>query len=113
MDLGIKGRTALVCAASKGLGRASAESLDEAGVNVTICSRTVADIKKTAEAISDQYKIKVKSVACDITTEEGRMAALKMGGEIDILVNNAGGPPPGNFREWTRDDWMKAVDANM
>ena len=113
MDLGIKGRTALVCAASKGLGRASAESLAEAGVNVTICSRTVVDIKKTAEAISDQYKIKVKSVACDITTEEGRMAALNMVGEIDILVNNAGGPPPGNFREWTRDDWIKAVDANM
>ena len=113
MDLGLQGRKALVCAASKGLGRACAESLAEAGVEVTICSRTKADIEKTARVISDRFQVNVKSVACDITTEEGRTSALKVSGDIDILVNNAGGPPPGNFRDWNREDWIKAVDANM
>ena len=78
MDLGIKNKTALVCAASKGLGRGCAEALAEAGVNVTICSRTEKDIKQTAEEISDIYKIKVRSVACDITTEQGRRDALSL-----------------------------------
>ena len=113
MDLGLKGRKALVCAASKGLGRACAESLAEAGVAVTICSRTRADIEETAKVISNKFQVNVKSVACDITTEEGRTSALKISGDIDILVNNAGGPPPGNFRNWNREDWIKAVDANM
>ena len=103
MDLGLKGRKALVCAASKGLGRACAESLAEAGVAVTICSRTKADIEETAKVISNKFQVNVKSVACDITTEEGRTSALKVSGDIDILVNNAGGPPPGNFRDWNRD----------
>ena len=113
MDLGLQGRKALVCAASKGLGRACAESLAEAGVEVTICSRTKTDIEKTAKVISDRFQVNVKSVACDITTEEGRTSALKVSGDIDILVNNAGGPPPGKFRDWNREDWIKAVDANM
>ena len=113
MDLGLKGRKALVCAASKGLGRACAESLAEAGVEVTICSRTKADIEETANVITNKFQVNVKSVACDITTEEGRMSALQASGDIDILVNNAGGPPPGNFRDWNREDWIKAVDANM
>ena len=97
MDLGLKGRKALVCAASKGLGRACAESLAEAGVEVTICSRTKGDIEDTAKVISNKFQINVKSVACDITTDDGRTSALKVSGDIDILVNNAGGPPPGNF----------------
>ena len=105
MDLGLKGRKALVCAASKGLGRACAESLAEAGVEVTICSRTKGDIEDTAKIISNKFEINVKSVACDITTDDGRTAALKVSGDIDILVNNAGGPPPGNFRNWNREDW--------
>ncbi len=113
MDLGIAGKNALVCAASKGLGQGCAEALAEAGVNVTICSRTEADIKATAEAIGKAYGTTVKWLACDITTEEGRAAALKMAGNVDILVNNAGGPPPGNFRDWTREDWIKAIDSNM
>lgn len=113
MDLGIAGKNALVCAASKGLGRGCADSLAEAGVNVTICSRTEADIKATAEAIGEAHGTTVKWLACDITTEEGRAAALAMAGDVDILVNNAGGPPPGSFREWTRDDWIKAIDSNM
>ena len=90
MDLGLKGRKALVCAASKGLGRACAESLAEAGVEVTICSRTKADIEETAKVISNKFQVNVKSVACDITTEEGRTSALQVSGDIDILVNNAG-----------------------
>ena len=113
MDLGIAGKNALVCAASKGLGRGCADSLAEAGVNVTICSRTEADIKATAEAIGEAHGTTVKWLACDITNEEGRAAALAMAGDVDILVNNAGGPPPGSFREWTRDDWIKAIDSNM
>ena len=113
MDLGIAGTTALVCAASKGLGRGCADALAEAGVNVTICSRTEADIRATAEALSDAHAIRVNWLACDITTEAGRAAALQAAGNIDILVNNAGGPPPGDFRDWTREDWIKAIDANM
>ena len=113
MDLGIAGKNALVCAASKGLGRGCADSLAEAGVNVTICSRTEADIKAAAEAIGEAHGTTVKWLACDITNEEGRAAALAMAGDVDILVNNAGGPPPGSFREWTRDDWIKAIDSNM
>ena len=113
MDLGIAGKNALVCAASKGLGRGCAEALAEAGVNVTICSRTEADIKATAEQIGEAHGTTVKWVACDIATEEGRKASLDMAGDVDILINNAGGPPPGNFRDWTRDDWIKAIDSNM
>ena len=113
MDLGIAGRNALVCAASKGLGRGCAEALAEAGVTVTICSRTEADIQATAREIGEACGTVVNAVACDITTEAGRAAALATAGDIDILVNNAGGPPPGQFREWTRDDWIRALDANM
>ncbi|MDE0811492.1 MAG: SDR family oxidoreductase [Alphaproteobacteria bacterium] len=113
MDLGIVGKNALVCAASKGLGRGCAESLAEAGANVTICSRTEADIKATAEQIRKAHGTTVKWVACDIATEEGRKASLDMAGDVDILINNAGGPPPGDFRDWTRDDWIKAIDSNM
>lgn len=113
MDLGIAGKNALVCAASKGLGKGCADALAEAGVNVTICSRTEADIKAAAEEIGQAHGTTVKWVACDITTEAGRKAALDAAGDVDILINNAGGPPPGNFRDWTRDDWIKAVDANM
>ena len=113
MDLGIVGRSALVCAASKGLGRACADSLAEAGANVTICSRTEVDIRQTAEEIGEARGTTIKWLACDITAEKGRKAALDLVGDVDILVNNAGGPPPGNFREWKRDDWIRAVDANM
>ena len=114
MDLGIKGRRALVCAASKGLGKACAMSLAEAGAVVTINSRTEEAITATAAEIREKTGATVNAVACDITTPEGRAASLEAaGGQIDILVNNAGGPPPGNFRDWNRDDWIKAIDANM
>ena len=113
MDLGIAGKNALVCAASKGLGRGCATSLAREGVNVTICSRTEADITRTADEISAATGAKVTAVACDITTPDGRDKALAAAGDVDILVNNAGGPPPGDFRDWTPDDWHAAVNANM
>ena len=113
MDLGIRGRTALVCAASKGLGRGCAEALAREGVNLVITARGAEALEATAEEIRKQWKVKVTVVAGDITTAQGREAALKAAGAPDILVNNAGGPPPGDFREWDRDAWVKAVDANM
>ena len=113
MDLGLQGRKAIVCAASKGLGKACAMSLAMNGVDVVITARTLADLEATAAEIRKASGAKVTVVAGDITTEEGRAAALAACPEPDILVNNAGGPPRGDFRDWGRDDWMKAVDANM
>jgi len=113
MDLGIKGRTALVCAASKGLGRGCAEALAHEGVDVTICARTEADVKRAADEIGAAAGRRVAWVACDITTPAGRAAALAACPSPDILVNNAGGPAPGDFRDWDRDAWIRALDANM
>ena len=113
MDLGIAGRRALVCAASKGLGRGCAEALAREGVDVTIVARTEANVKRTAEEIGTMTGRKVAWLACDITTAEGRAAALTACPQPDILVNNAGGPPPGDFRDWDRDAWLRAIDANM
>ena len=113
MDLGIAGRNALVCAASKGLGRGCAEALAGEGVAVTICARTEHAVRKAAEEIGASAGRPVRWVACDITTPEGRAAALAACPQPDILVNNAGGPPPGDFRGWDRDTWLRALDANM
>ncbi len=113
MDLGLQGKTALVCAASKGLGRACAMSLAREGVAVTIVARTSGPLEATAEEIRAATGAEVATVAADITTEAGRAAALGACPHPDILINNAGGPPPGDFRDWTRDDWIKALDANM
>ncbi|WP_028725741.1 MULTISPECIES: SDR family oxidoreductase [Paracoccus] len=113
MDLGIKGKRALVCAASKGLGRGCAEALAEAGVDLVINSRTESEITKTASEIAAKYGVSVTPVAADITTEEGRAKVLAALGDADILVTNAGGPPPGDWRDWDRDDFIRALDANM
>ena len=114
MDLGIKGRRAIVCASSKGLGRACAISLADAGVHVTLTARGAEALKKTADEIRKAYPdVTVTEIVGDITTPAGREAVLKACPEPDILINNAGGPPPGDFRNWTRDDWIKAIDANM
>ncbi len=113
MDLGLQGKTALVCASSKGLGRACAMSLAREGVAVTIVARTAGPLEATAEDIRSATGAEVTTVAVDITTEAGRGAALGACPNPDILINNAGGPPPGDFRDWTRDDWIKALDANM
>jgi 3-oxoacyl-[acyl-carrier protein] reductase len=113
MDLGIEGKTALICAASKGLGRACAWSLAREGVEVTIVARGEQALEETAAEMRNAVGDSVQAVACDITTEAGRQAALDLCPQPDILVNNAGGPPPGDFHDWTRDDWIKALDANM
>ena len=113
MDLGIAGRRALVCAASKGLGRGCAEALAREGVDVTICARTQADVERAAGEIGQLAGRTVTWVACDITTPEGRAKALAACPQPDILVNNAGGPPPGDFRDWDRAAWIRALDANM
>src|SRR5689334_1283958 len=113
MDLGIKGKTALVCAASKGLGKGCAMALAKEGVSLVITARGKDALEATAEEIRRATGVKVATVAGDITTPEGRAAALKACPSPDILINNAGGPPPGDFRAWGRDEWIKALDANM
>jgi 3-oxoacyl-[acyl-carrier protein] reductase len=113
MDLGIKGKRALVCAASKGLGRGCAEALAAAGVHLTINARGTEALQETAEAIRKAHGVEVTPVAADITTEAGRAEVLKAVGAADILVTNAGGPPPGLWSDWSRDDFIRALDANM
>ena len=114
MDLGIKGRRAIICASSKGLGRACAIALASEGVHVTLTARGAEALAQTANEIRKaNLGIAVTEVVGDITTPVGREAVLKACPEPDILINNASGPPPGDFRNWTRDDWIKALDANM
>ncbi len=113
MDLGIKGRKAIICASSKGLGKACAMSLAREGVEVTINARSADTLEATAKEIRDATGVKVTPVAVDVTTAEGQKALLDACPNPDILVNNAGGPPPGDFRDWSRDDWIAAVIANM
>jgi 3-oxoacyl-[acyl-carrier protein] reductase len=113
MDLGIAGRKAIVCAASKGLGRACAFSLARNGVALVIVARTQEPLEATADEIRRETGVAVTAIAADIATEKGRAEALSACPAPDILVNNAGGPPPGDFRNWSREDWIKALDANM
>jgi len=113
MDLGIQGKWALVCAASKGLGKGCAQALVKEGVNVVITARGAEALGATAAELRALKGGEVRAVAGDITTPEGRAAALAACPQVDILVNNAGGPPPGDFRSWDRDTWIKALDANM
>jgi 3-oxoacyl-[acyl-carrier protein] reductase len=113
MDFGIAGKWALVCAASKGLGKGCAAALVREGVNVVITARGAEALAATATELRGLGGGEVRAVADDITTAEGRAAALAACPQIDILVNNAGGPPPGDFRDWGRDAWIKALDANM
>ena len=115
MDLGIQGKTALVCGASKGLGRGCAEALAREGVHVTLVARSADVLEATAQAIRQIATdgAVVTTVACDITTVEGRALALAACPHPDIVVTNAGGPPPGDFRDWERAQWIAALDANM
>ena len=114
MDMGIAGKWALVCAASKGLGKGCAQALVREGVNVVITARGTEVLAATAaELRALNAQIEVRTVAGDISTAEGRAAALAAAPQVDILVNNAGGPPPGDFRDWDREAWIKALDANM
>ncbi len=113
MDTGLTGKRALVCAASKGLGRGCAMALAREGVAVTITARSPEALEATAAAIRAATGVAVTTVAGDITTEAGRAAALAACPDPDILVNNAGGPPAGDFRDWDRETWIRALDANM
>ena len=112
MDLGIRGRRALVTAASKGLGRGCAEALAEAGVDLVINARGAEALDATAAALR-RHGVKVEAVAADITTASGQAQVLAAAQGVDILVTNAGGPPPGSWQTWTRDDYLRAIDANM
>ncbi|MEK1889203.1 MAG: SDR family oxidoreductase [Phyllobacterium sp.] len=113
MELGIKGRRAIVCASSKGLGRGVAEKLAEAGVDLTLNARTESTLRATSDAIAGKYGVKVQIVAEDVTTESGRQALLKAEPQPDILINNAGGPPPGVWSDWGEEEWLKAINNNM
>lgn len=113
MDLGISGKKAIVCASSKGLGLGCARALAAEGVDLVMNARGAEALEAAAEDIRRDFGVNVTAVAGDITTEEGRAAVLEAAGEVDILVNNAGGPPPGMWSDWTRDDFIKALDANM
>jgi 3-oxoacyl-[acyl-carrier protein] reductase len=113
MDLGIRGRKAIVCAASKGLGRACAWSLAREGVDVTINARGADTLEAAAAAIRDGTGVRVTTVAGDIAREETRAALLDSCPEPDILVNNNGGPPPGRFQDWDRAAWLEALEANL
>ena len=113
MDMGIAGKWAIVCASSKGLGKGCAMALAEEGVNLVINGRSAGPLRATAQEIRAKTGVTVKAVAADVTTKEGRAKLLKARARPDILINNAGGPPPGDFRDWDRGDWIKALDANM
>ena len=113
MDLGIKGKRALVCASSKGLGRGCAEALAAAGVNLVLNARGAEALNRTADHIRSTHGVDVATVAADVSTDAGRAELLAAADGVDILVNNAGGPPPGVWSDWKRDDYIAALDANM
>src|SRR5438874_3989834 len=113
MDLGIRGKTALVCAASKGLGRGCALSLAREGVRLVITARGREALEATAAEIRRACGVEVIPVVGDITAEEGRRLALAACPSPDILLTTAGGPPTGDFREWGREAWRRALKANM
>lgn len=113
MDLGIRGKRALVCASSKGLGRGCAEALAAAGVDLVLNARGAEALGETAAALRATHGVQVTEVAADVTDAAGRAQLLDQAGQVDILVTNAGGPPPGMWSDWEREDFIKALDANM
>jgi 3-oxoacyl-[acyl-carrier protein] reductase len=114
MDLGISGRWAIVCAASKGLGLGCAQALAKEGVNLVINARGQEALEQAAVQLRGLHpNIEVRTVIGDVAEPSVREALLAACPQVDILVNNAGGPPPGDFRDWQREDWLKALDANM
>ncbi len=113
MDLGIAGKRALVCAGSKGLGRGVARALAAAGVDLVLNARGEEALERAAAELRGEHGVVVMTVAADITTEEGRAAVLAAAGDVDILITNAGGPPPGQWSDWDRADFIRALDANM
>lgn len=113
MDLAIAGKRAVVCASSKGLGLGCAEALAAAGVHLVMNARGAEALEASAAAVRDAHGVEVTTLAADVTTADGQAALIDAAGDADILVNNAGGPPPGMWHDWDRDDFIKALDANM
>ena len=113
MDLGISGKRALVCASSKGLGFGCAEALAQAGVNLVMNARGSEALEASAEALRTAHGVEVTTVAADVTSDAGRASVIDAAGDVDILVTNAGGPPPGMWHDWSRNDFVAALDANM
>ncbi|NYT61163.1 SDR family oxidoreductase [Alcaligenaceae bacterium] len=113
MDLGLKGKWAIVSGASKGLGYACAHALAQEGVNLVLTSRTAATLAESSARIKADTGVQVIAIPADIKTEQGRKLVLAAAPQVDILVNNAGGPPPGDFRDFSRDDWIAALEGNM
>src|SRR5882757_9079941 len=114
MDLGLQGKRAIVCASSKGLGFACAKALAREGVHIVMNGRDPDALDQAAEAIRSEVRgIDIQTVAGDVTDTSVRTALVNASGEPDILVNNAGGPPPGDFRDWDRNTWIAALDANL
>ena len=113
LDFGISGRKALICASSRGLGYGCAEALAKCGVSLVLNARDEEKLCIACDSLQRKTGAKIDYVAADITTDEGRNAVLKKAGRVDILVNNAGGPPKGHFKDWKRDDWIRAIDQNM
>jgi len=113
MDMGIAGRKALVCGASAGLGLACAQALAAEGVELVIVARTEAPLREAAAALTANARAPVHWVAADVATEVGRARIFAAHPSFDIVITNAGGPPPGDFRQWERDTWLAALDANM
>ncbi len=113
MDLGIRGKRALVCASSKGLGLGCAEALAEAGVDLVMNARGAEALEAEAARLRADHGVAVETVACDVTSAEGQAQVIEAAQGIDILVTNAGGPPPGLWSDWDREDFIKALDSNM
>ncbi len=113
MDLGIQGKRALVSASSKGLGLGCAEALAGAGVNLVMNARGAEALEAEAARLRSEHGVEVQTVACDVTSAEGQAQVIEAAQGVDILVTNAGGPPPGLWSDWDRDDFIKALDANM
>ncbi|UTW54796.1 SDR family oxidoreductase [Kordiimonas sp. SCSIO 12610] len=113
MDLGLKGKSAIICASSKGLGKACAKALAQEGVDVWISGRTPETLTTAAAEIQEASDGNVHTVIADVTTLEGRQELLNACPTPDIVVNNAGGPPPGDFRDWDQQAWFDAINSNM
>lgn len=113
MDLGIRGKRALVCASSKGLGLGCATALAEAGVDLVMNARGAEALGDAADDLRRRFQVRIDTVAADVTTEAGRARLLAAAEGVDILITNAGGPPPGVWSDWSRDDFIRALDANM
>ena len=113
MNLGLQGKWAVVCGASKGLGFACAQTLANEGVNLVINSRTPDSLEQAAKSLRDSSGVKVIAVAADISLPQAQAQVLAAAPQVDILITNAGGPPPGDFRDFDRTDWIKAVEQNM